>query len=355
MAFKMKSGNKPGFKNMGSSPVREHNRYHKTANFDGSVDETKPTKTVKSEDGIAAADLKEVEVNRTTKFENTDTRLPMHMPGGGDYDPLSSTATNTNEDKRQSKKEQFSSDVNAFVSGVAGVPGDVIEDITSKVSAASNFVKKGIDKRKLKKEEKKQNKIDNLSAFDKKEQKKMDRENRKKAKLYEKKTKKDAKSTEENKVKKEVVVKKDVKKVVTPKKAVDKKKKVVTPKKDVVKNTPDPKNEIKVKKQASNNYTFNNKPTPEAPKSKPYVKPKPKYVRVAEGKELKKLNKKPSKLSKFIKSDAAQNIGVGVAKAGVTAGINALASGKKKTIRERPNIAEGFSKIKFGRKSRLTD
>jgi len=333
MAFKMKSGNKPGFKNMGSSPVREHNWLHKTANFDGSVDETKPTKTVKSEDGIATAVAPQVAPQVDIKGGNT----------------------NTNEDKRQSKKEQLSSDVNAFVSGVAGVPGDVIEGITSKVSAASNFVKKGIDKRKLKKEEKKQNKIDNLSAFDKKEQKKMDRENRKKAKLYEKKTKKDAKSTEENKVKKEVVVKKDVKKVVTPKKAVDKKKKVVTPKKDVVKNTPDPKNEIKVKKQASNNYTFNNKPTPEAPKSKPYVKPKPKYVRVAEGKELKKLNKKPSKLSKFIKSDAAQDIGVGIATAGVTAGINALASGKKKTIRERPNIAGGFSKIKFGRKSRLTD
>ena len=349
MAFKMKSGNKPGFKNMGSSPVREHNTSHKTASFDGSADETKPTITGISDEGDAKVDIPQVNVNRAKGFENTNTRVSMHMLGGGGgvYDPISGTATNTNEDKRQSKKEQFSSDVNAFVSGVAGVPGDVIEDITSKVSAASNFVKKGIDKRKLKKEEKKQNKIDNLSAFDKKEQKKMDRENRKKAKLYEKKTKKDAKSTEENKVKKEVVVKK----VVTPKKDVDKKKVV---KKEVVKNTPDPKNEIKVKKQASNNYTFNNKPTPEAPKSKPYVKPKS-DVRVASEKELKKLNKKPSKLSKFIKSDAAQDIGVGIATTGVTAGINALASGKKKTIRERPNIAGGFSKIKFGRKSRLTD
>jgi len=347
----MKSGNKPGFKNMGSSPVREHNWLHKTANFDGSLD-------VKKEQLKTDQDNKLNEVNiPDDKPVKRDIVGPKLIPKAN-TEPTLVKADDTKfkrSDKQRLAREKVASDVNAFVSGVAGVPGDVIEGITSKVSAASNFVKKGIDKRKLKKEEKKQNKIDNLSAFDKKEQKKMDRENRKKAKLYEKKTKKDAKSTEENKVKKEVVVKKDVKKVVTPKKAVDKKKKVVTPKKDVVKNTPDPKNEIKVKKQASNNYTFNNKPTPEAPKSKPYVKPKPKYVRVAEGKELKKLNKKPSKLSKFIKSDAAQNIGVGVAKAGVTAGINALASGKKKTIRERPNIAGGFSKIKFGRKSRLTD
>jgi len=340
----MKSGNKPGFKNMGSSPVREQNWLHKTANFDGSLD-------VKKEQLKTDQDNKLNEVNiPDDKPVKRDIVGPKLIPTAN-TEPTLVKADDTKfkrSDKQRLAREKVASDVNAFVSGVAGVPGDVIEGITSKVSAASNFVKKGIDKRKLKKEEKKQNKIDNLSAFDKKEQKKMDRENRKKAKLYEKKTKKDAKSTEENKVKKEVVVKKDVKKVVTPKKAVDKKKKVV-------KNTPDPKNEIKVKKQASNNYTFNNKPTPEAPKSKPYVKPKPKYVRVAEGKELKKLNKKPSKLSKFIKSDAAQNIGVGVAKAGVTAGINALASGKKKTIRERPNIAGGFSKIKFGRKSRLTD
>jgi len=337
MAFKMKSGNKPGFKNMGSSPVREHNTSHKTASFDGSADETKPTITGISDEGDAKVDIPQVNVNRAKGFENTNTRVSMHMLGGGGgvYDPISGTATNTNEDKRQSKKEQFSSDVNAFVSGVAGVPGDVIEDITSKVSAASNFVKKGIDKRKAKK-------------LAKKEARKKELETRKNRSVPEKIETKGAKKVE--------VETKEVKpeKVVAPKRVVAKKKKAVTPKKDVVKNTPDPKNEIKVKKQASNNYTFNNKPTPEAPKSKPYVKPKS-DVRVASEKELKKLNKKPSKLSKFIKSDAAQDIGVGIATTGVTAGINALASGKKKTIRERPNIAGGFSKIKFGRKSRLTD
>ena len=337
MAFKMKSGNKPGFKNMGSSPVREHNMFHKTANFDGSLD-------VKKEQLKTDQDNKLNEVNiPDDKPVKRDIVGPKLIPTAN-TEPTLVKADDTKfqrSDKQRLAREKVASDVNAFVSGVAGVPGDVIEGITSKVSAASNFVKKGIDKRKAKK-------------LAKKEARKKELETRKNRSVPEKIETKGAKKVE--------VKTKEVKpeKVVAPKRVVAKKKKAVTPKKDVVKNTPDPKNEIKVKKQASNNYTFNNKPTPEAPKSKPYVKPKPKvgdddYVRVAEGKELKKLNKKPSKLSKFIKSDAAQNIGVGVAKAGVTAGINALASGKKKTIRERPNIAGGFSNIKFGRKSRLTD
>jgi len=331
MAFKMKSGNKPGFKNMGSSPVREHNMFHKTANFDGSLD-------VKKEQLKTDQDNKLNEVNiPDDKPVKRDIVGPKLIPTAN-TEPTLVKADDTKfqrSDKQRLAREKVASDVNAFVSGVAGVPGDVIEGITSKVSAASNFVKKGIDKRKAKK-------------LAKKEARKKELETRKNRSVPEKIETKGAKKVE--------VKTKEVKpeKVVAPKRVVAKKKKAVTPKKDVVKNTPDPKNEIKVKKQASNNYTFNNKPTPEAPKSKPYVKPKS-DVRVASEKELKKLNKKPSKLSKFIKSDAAQDIGVGIATAGVTAGINALASGKKKTIRERPNIAGGFSKIKFGRKSRLTD
>ena len=341
MAFKMKSGNKPGFKNMGSSPVREHNMFHKTANFDGSLD-------VKKEQLKTDQDNKLNEVNiPDDKPVKRDIVGPKLIPTAN-TEPTLVEADDTKfqrSNKQRLARKKVASDVNAFVSGVAGVPGDVIEGITSKVSAASNFVKKGIDKRKAKK-------------LAKKEARKKELETRKNRSVPEKIETKGAKKVE--------VKTKEVKpeKVVAPKRVVAKKKKVVTPKKDVVKkkvvkkevvkNTPDPKNEIKVKKQASNNYTFNNKPTPEAPKSKPYVKPKS-DVRVAEGKELKKLNKKPSKLSKFIKSDAAQDIGVGIATTGVTAGINALASGKKKTIRERPNIAGGFSKIKFGRKSRLTD
>ena len=145
MAFKMKSGNKPGFKHMGSSPVREHNMFHKTA---------KLTTTDKSDDGITKVNLNEVKINRKTKNTNTNTRVEMYLPGGGIYDPITSTATNTNADQRQTKKEKLKSDVNSLVSGIAGIPGDVIETVTDHISSASSWVRKGLRKRK-------QNKIDN--------------------------------------------------------------------------------------------------------------------------------------------------------------------------------------------------
>ena len=88
MAFKMKSGNKPTFKNMGSSPVKQ-------------------TVTGKSDDGIAKVDLGKVDIKGGNKsWTNTDTRLPINMPGGGDYDPTTGTATNTNADKRQVKLKE---------------------------------------------------------------------------------------------------------------------------------------------------------------------------------------------------------------------------------------------------------
>jgi len=155
MAYKMRSGNKPQFKSIGSSPARSHNAFHKDPKV------KKRTVTNKSGDGIASVDLKQVNVNSAKGFNNTDTRLPIHMPGGGDYDPNLGYATNTNAEKRQSKKEQFNSDVSSFISGIAGVPGDVVEDITGKVSDVGGWVKKGVDKRKANRLARKQDKIDN--------------------------------------------------------------------------------------------------------------------------------------------------------------------------------------------------
>ena len=155
MAYKMRSGNKPRFKNMGSSPVKSHNAFHKDPKV------KKRTVTNKSDDGIASVDLKQVNVNSAKGFNNTDTRLPIHMPGGGDYDPNLGYATNTNAEKRQSKKEKFNSDVNSFISGIAGVPGDVVEDITGKVSDVGDWIKRGVDKRKANRLARKQNKIEN--------------------------------------------------------------------------------------------------------------------------------------------------------------------------------------------------
>jgi len=323
MAFKMKSGNKPGFKNMGSSPVREHNWLHKTANFDGSLD-------VKKEQLKTDQDnkLNEVKIAKDNKPVKRDIVGPKLIPTAN-TEPTLVEADDTKfqrSNKQRLARKKVASDVNAFVSGVAGVPGDVIEDITSKVSAASNFVKKGVDKRKAKK-------------LAKKEARKKELETRKNRSVPEKIETKGAKKVE--------VKTKEVKpeKVVAPKRVVAKKKKVVTPKKDVVKKKV-------VKKEASKKL----KPGEFSRKRK--LEGKLVVNQKLMNKKVDK-EKKPSKIKEYLskagKSKTAQNIGVGVATAGVTAGINALASGKKKTIRERPNIAGGFSKIKFGRKSRLTD
>ena len=259
MAFKMKSGNKPTFKNMGSSPVKQ-------------------TVTGKSDDGIAKVDLSKVDIKGGNKNTNTDRRLPINMPGGGDYDPTTGTATNTNADKRQEKREQFSSDVNNLIKGVVGIPGTIVESIGD----AGSWVGRGLKKSKIKRAERKQNKIDNPKS--------------KKVKKVKRKSKVDGIDPTNNTGMVDVMV-----------------------------------NGVKTSVKAKNRYK----------------------------KESVKKSKKPSKivksLSKIAKSDTAKKIGAGVAVAGLTAGINALASRKNKTTRERPDIAAGLSNIKFGRKSRLTD
>ena len=295
MAYKMRSGNKPQFKSIGSSPARSHNAFHKDPKV------KKRTVTNKSDDGIASVDLKQVNVNSVKGFNNTDTRLPIHMPGGGDYDPNLGYATNTNAEKRLSKKEQFNSDVSSFISGISGVPGDVVEDITGKVSDVGDWIKKGVNKRKANRLARKQDKIDNPKP---------------------------------EKVKKEKVkVNKKAKEKTTTKKS---------------------NNEIKVKGGASYVYNFNNKKAPESPNANDeYVKPKSK-VRVASKKELKKMKPKSKvakNLSKTLKSAKAQ-IGEQLITQGIGAGIQALLTPREKKQRERgnPNLS-GFSQMKFGRRN----
>jgi hypothetical protein len=155
MAYKMRSGNKPQFKSMGSSPARSHNIFHK--------DPEVKTRTVtnKSDDGIASVDLKQVNVNSVKGFNNTDTRLPIHMPGGGDYDPKLGYATNTNAEKRKSKQEAFKSDVGSFIDGLTGIPEDIVEGVAD----AGGWVARGIGNKvrtiKANRLARKQDKIDN--------------------------------------------------------------------------------------------------------------------------------------------------------------------------------------------------
>jgi hypothetical protein len=116
----------------------------------------------KLEDGIASVDLKQGNVNSAKGFALTQTTgFQCTSPGGGDYDPITATATNTNADKRRSSKEKFNSDVSSFISGIAGIPGEIVGEITGKVSDVGGWAKKGVDKRKANRLARKQDKIDN--------------------------------------------------------------------------------------------------------------------------------------------------------------------------------------------------
>jgi hypothetical protein len=138
MAYKMK-----GFSYPGASPMKQTH------------DKNKGLKTNQNNK------LDEVSVSGKSESTNTNNRLPMYLPGGGDYDPITATATNTNADKRQSSREKFNSDVSSFISGIAGIPERIVEDITGKVSDVGGLVKKGVDKRKANRLARKQDKINN--------------------------------------------------------------------------------------------------------------------------------------------------------------------------------------------------
>ena len=142
MAYKMK-----GFSYPGASPMKQTH--------------DKPKVVGKTKDGTADVKLAQVNVRGDKENTNTNNKLPMYLPGGGDYDPITATATNTNADKRQSSKEKFNSDVSSFISGIAGIPGEIVGEITDKVSGVGSWVKKGVDKRKANKLARKQDNIDN--------------------------------------------------------------------------------------------------------------------------------------------------------------------------------------------------
>ena len=279
MAYKMK-----GFSYPGASPMKQTH--------------DKPKVVGKTKDGTADIKLPQVNVKGSKENTNTNNRLPMYLPGGGDYDPTIGTATNTNADKRQSSKEKFNSDVSSFISGIAGIPGEIVGEITDKVSNVGGWVKKGVDKRKANRLTRKQDKIDNPKP-------------------------KKVKKVKEVKVEKE---------------------KTTTKKSN---------NEIKVKGGASYVYDFNNKKAPESPNANDeYVKPKSK-VRVASKKELKKMKPKSKvakNLGKTLKG-AGGMIGEQLITQGISAGIQALLTPKEKEQRDRsnPNLG-GFSQMKFGRR-----
>lgn len=177
MAYKMRSGNKPQFKNMGSSPVKSHNAFHK--------DPVKINETwLKTNQNNQLSNVN-ISGGDKTKQKKRNIIQPQLIPSApdpvlekADYAPIE----RLNKNKKDKKsRAQFNNDVSSFINGVIGIPEDIVEDITGKVSGVGSWAKKGIDKRKAKRLERKQNKIDNTKPKkvkkDKKEVKKKNNKN----------------------------------------------------------------------------------------------------------------------------------------------------------------------------------
>ena len=278
MAYKMK-----GFSYPGASPMKQtHDK-----------DKVEKLTTGKSSDGIASVDLKQVNVNSTKGFENTNNKLEMYLPGGGDYDPITATATNTNADKKQSSKEKFNSDVSSFISGIAGIPGEIVGEITGKASDVGGWVKKGVDKRKANKLARKQDKIDNPKP------EKVKREKVKEVKVEKEKTttKKSNNEVKENK-------------------------------------TTDRTKSLQAE------YQREHKGGTKFPDGKTYN---------AKGKKV--MSKETKDNIKKSWKGAKSQIGEQLITQGISAGIQALLTPKEKQQRDRsnPNLG-GFSQMKFGRR-----
>lgn len=332
MAFKMKSGNSPGFKNMGSSPVKQNVFNKKTTGGGDNVKLKTNENNVQKTVGISDAQTNQEAPPGTEPIAQQQVKLlPNNVNNDVTLERSTTIDTINRENKNNKSKAKFSNDITSFINGVVGIPGDLIGAVANKAGDVGGLISESLAKRKEKRSIRKQDKIDNPKP-----------EKVKKVKPV--------KPVKVKKVKKVKVEKVKVEKVnkTTDKKSNNEIKVNKT-------TTKKPNNEITVNKQASNNYIYNSNPnkTPEAPKSKPFVKPKS-NIRVMTKKELKKANKKPSKLgkslSKFAKGDIASAIGQQIITQGIGAGIQALTKPKETKEKYSNEGLSGFSQMQFGRR-----
>lgn len=292
MAYKMK-----GFSYPGTSPMKQSKfpNSTKALNRKKNKQTDNKDKSLKTNQNVQVDEVsvggEKTEKRKIAQVQQIPMTLEEPVLEKADYTPIATA------NKNKKSRAKFRSDVGSFINGLTGIPEDIVEGVAD----AGGWVAKGIGNKatkiKANRLARKQDNIDNPKP--------------------------------------EKVKKVKVKKVEKVNKATTKKS----------------NNEIKANKQASNNYTynFNAKQTPEAPKSKPSVKPKS-NVRVMTKKELKKANKKPSKLGKSLKN-AGGMIGEQLITQGIGAGIQALLTPREKKQRERgnPNLS-GFSQMQFGRR-----
>ena len=325
MAFKMKSGNSPGFKNMGSSPVKQNVFNKKTTGGGDNVKLKTNENNVQKTVGISDAQTNQEAPPGTEPIAQQQVKLlPNNVNNDAPLERSTTIDTINKENKNNKSKAKFSNDITSFINGVVGIPGDLIGAVADKAGDVGGLISESLAKRKEKRSIRKQDKIDNPKP---EKVKKVKPVKVKKVKKVEKVKVEKVNKTTDKKSNNEIKVNKT-----TTKKS---------------------NNEVKVKGGDSNIYNFNPDQTPKAPKSKPFVKPKS-NIRVMTKKELKKANKKPSKLgkslSKFAKGDIASAIGQQIITQGIGAGIQALTKPKETKEKYSNEGLSGFSQMQFGRR-----
>ena len=158
MAYKMK-----GFSYPGASPMKQskfpnstkalnRKKNKQSDNKDESLKTNQNTQLGEVPVGGEKTEQKERKIVQAQQIPITSVDPVLEK---ADYTPIATA------NKNKKSRAKFNSDVSSFISRIAGIPGEMVEEITGKASDAGGWVKKGVDKRKANKLARKQDKIDN--------------------------------------------------------------------------------------------------------------------------------------------------------------------------------------------------
>ena len=158
MAYKMK-----GFSYPGASPMKQskfpnstkalnRKKNKPTDNKDEDLQTNQNTQLSEVPVGGEKTEQKERKIVQAQQIPITSVDPVLEK---SDYTPIATA------NKNKKSRAKLNSDVSSLISGIAGIPESIVEDITGKVSDVGGWVKKGVDKRKANKLARKQDKINN--------------------------------------------------------------------------------------------------------------------------------------------------------------------------------------------------
>ena len=158
MAYKMK-----GFSYPGASPMKQS----KFPNSTKALNRKKNKPTDNKDEDLQTnqnTQLSEVPVGgEKTKQKERKIVQAQQIPITS-VDPVLEKSDHTpiaTANKNRKSRAKFKSDVSSFISGIAGIPGEIVGEITGKASDVGGWAKIGVDKIRANKLARKQDKIDN--------------------------------------------------------------------------------------------------------------------------------------------------------------------------------------------------